>query len=424
MKTRKNLPPALCCSEIGVVHSLGKAGIPVHSGSFFNDNPALFSKYVVKKVHFDDYTSEHFIDELIEYGKQQKSKAVFISDDDRAILMFSEHREKLEPYFHFLYPEKHLVQGLLDKRKFCSLSREYHLPSPISYFFSNEKEFHAVKDKVPFPCIIKPAFKQDWWVPGFTEKVGDYKKAYVCHSLKELEDFFDSVKELSDRAIIQEYIPGDDARLYSLNMYINDQEDIKAIYIAQKKRVYPIGAGTGCYVQTVEEKDIIDQTSGMVKNLHLKGLVNVQYKVHEETNKPYIMEMHVRNSFWNYLGTAAGMNLPALYYSDLTGETVNVNAPTKPDSYKRNVAFIDLGKDIKAFLQYKKAGEMTFRQWIRTYSGEHVIGGNMLKDPLPIVKNIQFILNRRLKSKFKKKVPSDIIPEGHDFNTQPIQSAH
>lgn len=398
MKTKKNIPPVLCCSEIGVVHSLGEADIPIHSGSFFKDNPALYSKYVDKKIFFHDYTSDKFIDELCEYGKELEQKAVFISDDDRAILNFSNNREKLNPYFHFLYPEKHLVEQILDKIKFCSVSREFELPAPVSYYFSNEREFNDVKNKVLFPCIIKPAFKQDWWAPGFVDKMGPFKKAYLLHSIEELQNFFNDVKEFSDRAIIQEYIPGDDSNLYSLNMYINKEGEIKCIYIAQKKRIYPIGAGTGCYIVTVDEKKIINQTSEMVKKLHLRGLVNVQYKVHESTGVPYIMEIHFRNSFWNYLGTAAGLNIPVYYYSDLTGAEINFETPKKPDDYKRGVSFIDFGKDIKAFIQYRKAGEITFKKWLSTYSGNYVIGGNMLKDPIPILKNLQFIIGRRLSS--------------------------
>ncbi|HET8864926.1 MAG TPA: ATP-grasp domain-containing protein [Gracilimonas sp.] len=396
MNTKNNLPPVLACSEIGVVQCLGKAGIPVHSGSFFNDNPALYSKYVSRRVPFSTYTSEKFIDELCEYGKSIDQKAVFISDDDRAILLFSEHRERLEPYFHFLMPEKKMVEGVLDKRKFCNLSREYGLPSPVSFFFSTEKEYEEIKNDIPFPCIIKPAFKQDWWDSSFLEIVGEYKKAYTLNNLKELDELYAKLKRVSPRAIIQEFIPGDDDHLYSLNMYVNKDGELKGIYIAQKRRIYPIGAGTGCYVVTVHEEEIVKQTINMVKKLNFKGLVNVQFKKHSVTGEPKIMEIHVRNSFWNYLGAAAGMNLAALYYKDLTGSDINYTSPETPVSYKKNVAFMDLGKDIKAFLQYKRAGQLTFRDWASTYKGDFVTGGNLVNDPLPIIKNIEFILKRKI----------------------------
>lgn len=399
----KDRPYVLACSEIGVIHSLSETNIPIAAGSFFGDNLALFSKFIQKKVKFSTYSDQAFIDELISFGQSCSQKPLFISDDDRAILLFSEHREKLEQYFEFLMPEHHIVDAILDKRKFCELSKKENLPAPVSFYCTASEDFKKLLKDVIYPAVIKPAFKQDWWHPHFEKIMGcEYQKAFVCDTPKDLKSVYEKLSGISERAIIQEYIPGDDNMLYSVNMYVNQESEVIGIYTAQKRRVYPIQAGTGCYILTVKDKDITEAAIEIARKLKLKGLINIQFKKHAVTVEPKVIEIHARNSYWNYLGVSAGMNLAAIYYNDLTGAEVAGKLPAFPEDYKEGAVLIDPSKDFKAFLQYRKAGELSFMDWISTYFKGAAFSGFKKGDILPVLKNLQFIASRKLlKRKYK-----------------------
>jgi len=397
----KDRPYVLACSEIGLIHSLSEAKIPIAAGSFFDDNLSFFSTYVQQKIKFSTYDNEIFIDELINFAQNFSEKPLFVSDDDRAILLFSLHRKRLKPYFKFLMPEHHIVDAILDKRKFCELSKKENLPAPLSFYCSSTKDFKNIAGDVIYPAVIKPAFKQDWWHPDFEKIMGcEYQKAFVCDTPKDLKSVYEKLSGISERAIIQEYIPGDDNMLYSVNMYVNQESEVIGIYTAQKRRVYPIQAGTGCYILTVKDKDITEAAIEIARKLKLKGLINIQFKKHAVTAEPKVIEIHARNSYWNYLGVAAGMNLAAIYYNDLTGVEVACKLPKSSEDYKEGAVLIDPLKDIKAFLQYRKAGELSFMDWISTYSKGNTFSGFKKGDMLPVLKNIQFLISRKL---FKKK---------------------
>ncbi|MDX1587096.1 MAG: ATP-grasp domain-containing protein [Balneolaceae bacterium] len=383
--------PALACSEIGLVHSLGEAGIPVYSGSFFKDNPALYSRFTKNRYFFSRYDKEEYIDQLVELGKSLDQRPVLYSDDDRAILLISRHREKLKPYYRFLLPDKEIVEKILDKRLFCHLCNDHELPAPVSYEVSSVEEMELVIADLPFPAIVKPAYKQDWWHPDFEKIVGPYKKAYTCNNPDELRELYNKIARIDSRAVVQEYIPGEDDQLYSVNLYVDEGGSLQGYFIAQKRRIYPITAGTGCYVVTVDDKEMKETALEVIKKLNLRGLLNIQFKKDIRNGRPRLMEIHARNSFWSFLGTAAGMNLTAKYYFDLTGQQ-----PGREMEYKPGVKFFDLGKDIKAYWQYKKEDKLTFKDWFKTYSGDFVVGGHLLKDPKPIVMNAWFLLQRRL----------------------------
>ena len=397
---KKYRTPAFACSEIGLVHSLGLADIPVYSGSFFKDNPALYSRFTQKKFHFTTYENHRFIDELCEYGENIPSKPVLFSDDDRALLLISQNRERLQQYYRFILPDNSTVEKILDKRKFCHLCTEEDLPSPLSFDISSKQELDNVINKIPFPCIVKPAHKEDWWEHDFTEIMGSYKKAYKCKSPEDLKKLYKKLLQINSKVVIQEFVQGGDEHLYSINLFVGEHGDIKGQFIAQKRRIYPITAGTGCYVVIVEDSEMLNMAVEVIQKLNLKGLLNVQFKRDIRNGKPRLMEIHVRNSFWSFLGAAAGVNLAKLYYEYIT-ETEN-NSTTKGNEEnlvpKIGTKFFDVEKDIKAFWQYRKAGELTFSDWIKSYQGDYVLGGHLLSDPIPSIMCCMFIFGRRVGS--------------------------
>lgn len=383
--------PALSCSEIGLVHSIGKAGIPVYAGSYFKDNPALHSKFTHKKVLFDRYDKKEYINQLCEFGEQLDYRPVLYSDDDRALLHISRYREKLSKYYRFLLPDHEIVKKILDKRLFVHLCKEYDLPAPKSFEVGSKEELDRAASELPFPVIIKPAYKQDWWHDDFEDTVGPYKKAYKSESPEELKQQYEKISKINKRAVVQEFIPGSDDQLYSVNMFVNENSEWEGYFLAQKRRIYPITAGTGCYVVTVEDEDIINTAREVTQRLGLQGLVNIQFKKDSRTAEPRLMEIHTRNSFWGYLGTGAGINLPALYYYSLTGKVLPENR-----NYEKGFKYIDIGKDIKAFLEYNKNDKLNWKEWIQTYNGNFVVGGMLIEDPIPILMNFWYILLRRL----------------------------
>lgn len=405
MKKSKYNIPAFSCSEIGVVHSLGLAGIPVLVGSFFRDNPALFSRFARDKYFFSCYDKSTYIDELCAYGKLFKEKPVLYSDDDRALLLISEHRERVAKYYRFLFPEKEMVARILDKRMFGELCREKNLPAPASFDISSKADLLRVIDEIPFPCIIKPAHKENWWGDKFKTIVGQYKKAFRFDTPDALIAFYDKVLKVHPEAVVQEYVPGEDDQLYSVNMFVDQGGQLQGYFIAQKRRIYPISAGTGCYIITVKDEEIINTAMDVARRLNLVGLLNIQFKRDTRDGRPRLMEIHIRNSFWSFIGTAAGMNLSSLYYFALTGQT-----PDKKPQYKEEVKFFDLAKDIRAFLQYRRAGKLTLREWLHTYKGDFVIGGSLLNDPKPIIMNLLFMLRRRLSRSNNKTESRQPVP--------------
>ncbi len=385
--------PALVIGGIGIVRNLGEEGVPVYAGSDVRENHILHSRYVTKKVFFTNFTGPEFVEELIALGKQEGRKLLFFSDDDRAILTFARAQEALKPYYYFTIPPADMVDSILDKRRFAELAQQLDLPVPWSQTPRSMDDLNALLPAITYPCIIKPAHKEDWWTPKFAKHIGDYRKAIECYSKEELLHYFPKVLQVSPNVLLQELVEGDDSQLYSINMFFDRDSNLKGFYSAHKHRTYPIHAGQGCCVESIKDDEILAVSLDTARKLKMIGLCNMQYK-RDVKGRLKIMELHIRNSVWSYLGKACGMNL--YYYAYLHEQG---HAYPYPNDYRTGVKFIDLKRDIKALLAYRKTGEWTISRGLESWKGEIVFHILSSKDPVPFFADFWFEVKQRLFSK-------------------------
>lgn len=397
--------PALVCSEIGLVRCLGTEGIPVLTGAEKTGTGAFYSRYSKMQVLFSSYESEEFIEELIQLGQKLDYKPVLMSYDDRLIMNISRHREVLEKYYHFLLPEEEMVENLLDKVKFISLSDQYNLPSPASIRVSEPAHLAEAVEKLQKPYLIKPLYRHHWFHQDFKKTVGTYKKAFVCSSATELEERYRDIAQINPHVVVQEYIPGTDSQMYDVNMYVDRNGSIKGCVVAQKLRVYPPTAGYGSYVITVDAPEILSLSKQIVTSLQLCGLINVQFKKDERTGEPKLIEIHTRTSIFDVLGIKSGVNVPALYYADMTGKATMKNGNSKP-----GVKYIHMTRDLRFIL--KNRDELTLPNLVKSYRGPKVIDGFSVLDPLPTVVEFWWMI-KNMAGVFGKKSRNGVKSSAH-----------
>lgn len=375
--------PVITFGELSLVHCLGTAGIPVFTASEKTPNVTYHSRFSKRHLVFSSYESSKFIDELCTLGASFESKVMLMGHDDRALLSISKHRKRLEDYFLFLLPDHEMVTRILDKLLFCRLCEEYELPAPASIEISGLDQVKQVHSKLKAPYIIKPAYRHYWYNEEFVEVVGHYQKAFVCDNYDDLEALYRKIMKVNPSVVVQEYVVGDDNRLFDVNLNVDAQGNIDAYAIGQKLRVYPPKAGWGSYVKTVEDEEMLDICAGIIDKLNLKGMVNIQFKKDSRTDEPKLIEIHTRSSIFDFLGASAGQNVPARYYSDITGVKI------KSETYRSNVTYLNIARDLRLFIRYRKEYGISWFDWLKTYSGVAVYDGMLFKDPKAMYYELQ-----------------------------------
>ncbi len=395
----QNTHPALILGEIGLLRSLGELDIPIILGSESKKSAVWYSKYARERYLLPSYDSEAFIEKLCEIGSKLDQKAVIFSDDDRAILNISNNRQRLEPYYLLLYPSAEMVNSILDKQLFIELSELYDLPAPGSYQVNHPSQITAVADQISYPCIIKPTQRHFWWGKAFVESVGFYKKAIKCMSRDYFVDIYHKIAAVNPSVVVQEYVEGPDRQHVSANLFVDEAGAVRGYYIAQKLRIYPIKAGVGTYIVTLDDPEVLNICIDIIQKLELKGLVNIQFKQDSRSGQYKLMEIHARNSMWSLLGNKAGAGLAQLYYRYVTGQPIS----SEMVRARPNVKYFDLLRDLQAMIQYRAEGLLTIREWLQSFRGDRSFALFSLSDPKPMAMQLWFSFQKRWQAKKKAR---------------------
>lgn len=214
--------------------------------------------------------------------------------------------------------------------------------------------------------------------------------------------------------VIQEYVQGEDDQHFSSNIFVDESGLIKGFYIAQKMRVYPVSAGTGTYIKTINNKEVEELSFDIVSKLRLKGLINIQFKKDSYTGKYMLMEIHIRNSLWSLLGSKAGANLGEHYYMYLTSDN---NSHQEILTARSDVKYINLAHDFLAAIEYQKENKLTIYQWLKSLQGERVFALLSISDPLPIVYKVGTSVKNRFKLMGRNIFRSNNKPTIYSSNT-------
>ena len=82
------------------------------------------------------------------------------------------------------------------------------------------------------------------------------------------------------------------------------------------------------------------------------------------------------------------MNLALIQYLDLTGQQ-----PAARHEYLEGVKWLASIEDFRAFRQYHEAGELGFRDWLKSFRGAKVFALFAWDDPVPFLVDRKFGLS-------------------------------
>lgn len=305
--------PACVWGEIDLVRALGVAGIHsvvvARAGDF-----ARYSRFTVSSIDLLDtrHRSEALLERLITYGRSSRFRPVLYYDSDGALLFISRNREVLADVFRFVVPRADLVEDLVDKARFQRLAEELHLPVPPSTVLSGGLDAKSSPGR--FPVVVKP-------VPTRSEAWNSmaHGKAIHVESQDELDALATRLRDAGVTALAQYAVPGPESLIESYHAYVGHDGEVVGEFTGRKLRTYPRQFGYSTAVEIRDIPDLVEVSRSMMMKLRFTGVAKFDFKRHPSDGSLYLLEINARFNLWHYPGAAAGVNLPALVYADLTG---------------------------------------------------------------------------------------------------------
>jgi D-aspartate ligase len=380
-------PAAVLHGDLNMLRCFAGTGVRTVVLASDPDAPSFFSRHCGQRRLVADPVAEPeaALGELRELGKLIPGKPVLYYGDDALLLLVSRHREELREHFRFLLPEASLVEALVDKKRFAELARELDLPVPRTIASSEHRSAAEIAAAIPPPVILKPFCHLGWRTSPAVVGLGvGPVKGLLAADAAALERMLARIESFSADYVVQEYIPGGEAQVYSFHAYLDAERRSLGHYVGRKIRTYPRSAGVSTYLELVDEPELAQVGFQVLARLGITGVVKLDFKRDPRTGRFYLLEVNPRFSLWNYLGAASGVNLPLLAYRDLAGLPA-VPAPRA----KIGVRWLSLADDARTFVRsFAPAGELSLAGWLASLRGPKVYDVFAWDDVTPFVMNL------------------------------------
>lgn len=151
---------------------------------------------------------------------------------------------------------------------------------PCPYTRHSKQSMEDFLSHAKFPIIIKP--RQGLGSIGF-------------HKFEKREDFWPYMneKELNpDDYVVQEFVKFD--KRIGTNLFVDQKGNICTSYAVDVLRWFPIDAGSGVLIQTVDAHEVLQYAGKILQDLGWKGFANVAFMLDKDSGEPRLLEINGR----------------------------------------------------------------------------------------------------------------------------------
>ena len=303
---------------LGVIRSLGAAGYKVDLVASTKKKGssviASCSKYVhisveVLSPKIQGDSGEGLLRVLEGYRKDCREKMVLFPADDFTASIVAAHQDTLREHFYMPEVRSMSFAEAMDKTVQGMLARETGLRTPDEWVIDLRGDI-VIPDGIRYPCFVKPLQS----VSGQkTEMKKCYDAVQLQKHLAQMQAFF------RDRSVlVQEFLHID--KEYDLSGVCLDQEIIipaviEKTHIAQHERGVTM-AGKMQPVDVLGEAK--EKVFAMLRKLRYVGMFDMEFNLCGD--KIYFNEINLRSGGPNFAYYLNGVNLPAIFVKELTGE--------------------------------------------------------------------------------------------------------
>ncbi|MBW1695563.1 MAG: hypothetical protein JRH18_00105 [Deltaproteobacteria bacterium] len=360
---------------LATVRALARRGVPVVGIDRDLRQYTARTRYC-KRLHCPDFKEGAlWIRRLVQLGRALPCKGVLFPSGDFSLQMLSDHRELLDPYFHFTFPAKDVVDLCLDKKVFYRFAAEQGFPIPQSFFPESDDDWRMIAANARYPCIVKPYQPSLGWRRLFPDQ-----KLFEIGSADELLKLSRRIRQVHSDLIVQEWIPGKDDLLFFSLTYLDSTSTPLGMFTGRKIRQQPPRSGTSSIVESRWHQWIADTSTALLQAMNYTGYGSVEFKWDRRDQTFKIIEVSARTWFPHGIGAACGVNLEYLAYCDTTGLQV-----PPVNRFRQGVKWIHEERDLHSCMAYLKAGQLTIPQWISSYRGARTYAIACWDDPGPML---------------------------------------
>jgi D-aspartate ligase len=339
---------------LGVIRTLGRAGVPVygvHEGPWA---PAAASRYLHGRCFWQP--SPEDADEvragLMRLASHIGRPAVLFTTDDAGAIFLAEHGDQLRQWFLFANPPGDLPRRLAGKYSLYELCRELGVPCPQTALPGSLSAARTFAAEAGYPLIAKLATP---WVRGRKE----LRSTSVAADQEELDRIYQACARSGTGLMLQEFIPGGPGHDWFFHGYCDATSACWPAFTGIKERSYPAHAGLTSLGRSAPNQVLRDQITGLLARLRYQGLLDLDIRLDARDGQYKLLDFNPRlGAQFRIFRDTAGIDVALAAYLDLTGQGVPVS-----EQVNRRTFLVENYDPIGA-LSYWRRGELRLKPWL------------------------------------------------------------
>ncbi|TPR25432.1 carboxylate--amine ligase [Apilactobacillus micheneri] len=346
----------------GMARSLyEKYGKPVKAYAEKALAPTRYTKIVDLSL-IDGFSEDpKWIEEMLKL-KQKYSKhsepVILIGCGDGYAELISKHKDELDDVFICPYVNYELIKKLNSKENFYKECEKFSLPYPKTRIIS-KSEYESDEDiEQPFgyPVALKPTNSVEWLDIHFEGR----KKAFTIKSEAEFKDIVSKIYDngYTSDLILQDFIPGDDSNMRTLNAYVDKNHKVKMMCLGHPLLEDPSPSSIGNYVAILPEynEKLYSMVKTFLEEINFTGYANFDMKYDIRDNSFKLFEINLRQGRSSFFVSLNGYNLADWAVQDYAFDSLK-DKDTVYANKDKSKYWLWLGVGKEVFKKYAKDNE-------------------------------------------------------------------
>lgn len=384
-------PTAFHHGALGIARSAGRLGIPVYRACRERRTPAAASRYDRGWFPVPENPTAEQLLEVLGRCNREIGRALLIPVDDAASVFVDEHAGALEPDFLFPPQPAGLAQALSSKREMYELCQQHDIPTPLSSFPESEADVLEHAAQTAFPTVAKCINAAD--APPSSPRV------VIAENREELVQAYRLMESPGGHNVmLQEYIPGTPETVWMFNGYFDGRSERRVGFTGRKIRQSPPYTGATTLGVCLPCPPVEETTVRFMKAVGYRGILDIGYRFDHRDGQYKLLDVNPRigGTFRLFVGHN-GIDVLRALYLDLTGQEVPVTEP------KEGRRWLVEPLDLASSIAYRRRGDITLTEWVRSFRGVRETAWFAAEDPLPFlalwVRLLDWIPRRVLRSR-------------------------
>ncbi|MCA1189925.1 MULTISPECIES: carboxylate--amine ligase [unclassified Saccharopolyspora] len=355
-------PNALHHGGLGLIRSLGRAGVPVYAVHEDPMAPAAHSRYLRGRWWWRPELAdpERINLGLAALAEKLGRPAVLFPTDDAAAIHLAEHGAALRHWFRFPDPPPELPREVAGKFTLQDVCRDLGIQTPRAELVRTRAEAAEFAAETGYPLVAKLATP---WTSGGRAKVRSTSILRTPRDLRELGDAWDEQETEQQRAgllMLQEYVPGGSGNDWFFHAY-RGSGGCRPAFTGVKLRSYPAHAGLTTLGRCLSNTVLRAQATELLRRLDFRGIADLDFRFDRRDGSYRLLDFNPRlGAQFRLFRDSAGIDVVLAAYLDLTGQPVPEGLP--PVGRR----FLVENYDPLGAVGYWRRGDLGLRQWIRS----------------------------------------------------------